>query len=336
MALSRDVHLQVEQAITGTVPRQQTQWPCRSLSDHRLDKESASNRRLINRMLSQNQSSIFLQAVTLAAALLILSVLPPPPHAYGLMLLPPEAPSSHGLGLESQAGPQPPCGTSPFPYYPDPDQSANVKSWSKADFGRDWKPPACTGWEDGGFTRLVTIAARFPYTSEADGLLRRMGAISALKGLRYWSTSHQQWRTLILDACALPGPDSDQCRRDFTPDEMREGKVLYFEEVDNISGKAIYRIRVLANSPNRLIFAVDNLSTIRYHLLPIFHAGELQSIYFLDRESDKVWRYYGMFRTGKRVNSLIAGNEASFVNRAVAFYRNLIGIPDTQEPPAAR
>jgi hypothetical protein len=43
-----------------------------------------------------------------------------------------------------------------------------------------------------------------------------------------------------------------------------------------------------------------------------------------------------MFRTGKRVNSLIAGNEASFVNRAVAFYRNLIGIPDTQEPPAAR
>ena len=117
---------------------------------------------------------------------------------------------------------------------------------------------------------------------------------------------------------------------------MREGRVLYYEEVDNLSGKAIYRMRILTNSPTRLVFAVENFSTIRYHLLPIFHPGELQSIYFLDRESDKVWRYYGMVRTGKRVNSLIAGNEASFVNRAVAFYRNLVGIPDTQEPPAPR
>jgi hypothetical protein len=287
-------------------------------------------------MVSQNALFLFPQAVTLAAILLLLSLLPLPKDAYGRMSSPLALQSRHGLGLESQSGPQPPCGTSPVPYYPDPDQSANVKSWSKADFGRDWKPPACTGWEDVGFTRLVTIAARLPYTSEADGLLRRMGAISALKGLRYWSTSHQQWRTLILDACALPGPDSDQCRRDFTPDEMREGRVLYYEEVDNLSGKAIYRMRILTNSPTRLVFAVENFSTIRYHLLPIFHPGELQSIYFLDREADKVWRYYGMVRTGKRVNSLIASNEASFVNRAVAFYRNLIGIPDTQEPPAAR
>jgi hypothetical protein len=287
-------------------------------------------------MLSRNESSMLLQAVTLSAVLLLLYVLALPPDAYGLMLLPPALQSNPGLNLDSQTGPQPPCGTSPVPYYPDPGQSANVKSWSKADFGSDWKLPACTGWEDVGFTRLVTIAARFPYTSEADGLLRRMGAISALKGPRYWSTSHKQWRTLILDACALPDPDSDQCRRDFTPDEMREGKVLYFEEVDNISGKAIYRIRILANSSTRLVFAVENVSTIRFHLLPIFHAGELQSIYFLDRESDKVWRYYGMVRSGKRVNSLIAGNEASFVNRAVAFYRNLVGVPDNQEPPASR
>ena len=287
-------------------------------------------------MLSQNQSSLFPRAVILAAVLMLVSVLPLAHDAYGRMLLPAGLPSSHALGGDSQTGPQPPCGTSPVPYYPGADQSANVKSWSKADLGSDWKPPACTGWEDVGFMRLVTIAARFPYTSEADGLLRRMGAISARKGLHYWSSSHQQWRTLILDACALPGLDSDQCRHDFTPDEMREGKVLYFEEVDNISGKAVYRIRILTSSPTRLVFAVENLSTIRYHLLPIFRPGELQSIYFLDRESDKVWRYYGMLRSGKRVNSLMAGNEASFINRAVAFYRILVGVPDTQEPPAAR
>jgi hypothetical protein len=41
-------------------------------------------------------------------------------------------------------------------------------------------------------------------------------------------------------------------------------------------------------------------------------------------------------RTGKNANGLIAGNESSSVNRAVAFYRYLVGIPATQEPPGAR
>jgi hypothetical protein len=59
-------------------------------------------------------------------------------------------------------------------------------------------------------------------------------------------------------------------------------------------------------------------------------------MYFLDRESDKVWRYYSIVRTGKNANGLIAGNGSSSVNRAVAFYRYLVGIPATQEPPGAR
>jgi hypothetical protein len=62
----------------------------------------------------------------------------------------------------------------------------------------------------------------------------------------------------------------------------------------------------------------------------------MQSIYFLDRESESVWRFYSIVRTGKNATRLIAGNESSAVNRSVAFYRNLVGIPTTQEPPAAR
>jgi hypothetical protein len=41
-------------------------------------------------------------------------------------------------------------------------------------------------------------------------------------------------------------------------------------------------------------------------------------------------------RIGKNANRMIAGNESSAVNRAVAFYRSLVGIPGEQEPPAAR
>ena len=78
------------------------------------------------------------------------------------------------------------------------------------------------------------------------------------------------------------------------------------------------------------------LRAMHYLFIPIFHPGGIQSIYFLDRESENVWRYYSIVRTGTYANQMIAGNESSAVNRAVAFYRHLVGIPTGQEPPAAR
>src|ERR1017187_2238963 len=236
----------------------------------------------------------------------------------------------------AQSGPQPPCGNEPAPPYPSLDSSAIVKLWSTSDAGRDWRPPACTGWAQVGFTTLVTAVARFRHTSETEALLRHIGAISELAGMRYWSTTQKEWQTLIVDAYALTGLQPGQRREDFTLDEMKEGKVLYFEQVDNLSGKAIYRMHIVEASASRLVFDVENVSTMRYFLLPILRPGDLQSMYFLDRESDSVWRYYSIVRTGKNANGLIAGNESSSVNRAVAFYRHLVGIPTAQEPPGAR
>jgi hypothetical protein len=75
---------------------------------------------------------------------------------------------------------------------------------------------------------------------------------------------------------------------------------------------------------------------MRYLFITFLHPGELQSIYFLDRESENVWRCYSLVRAGQNANRLILGNESSAINRAVAFYRSLAGIPTGQEPPAAR
>jgi len=237
---------------------------------------------------------------------------------------------------EPQAGPQPPCGRDRIPPYPGLDDSPIVESWSKSDLGREWRPAACTSWAAVGFTTLVVTAARFRYTSQVDGLVRHIGAISELAGMCYWSTTHQRWQTLVVEAHALNSLESGQRREDFEPGEMIEGKILYFEQVDNLSGKAIYRMNIAEASADRVVFDVENVSTLRYHFIPILHPGEMQSIYFLDRESDSVWRFYSIVRTGKNANGLIAGNESSSVNRAVAFYRYLVGVPTDQEPPAAR
>jgi hypothetical protein len=275
-------------------------------------------------------------ALTFSALILVLSAVYPDHEAHCFQVSPPTLRSASSIDVESELGPQPPCGNESTPPYPPLDDSAIVKSWSESDFGRNWRPPACIGWSAVGFTTLVTTVARFRYTSDAHGLLRHIGAISELAGMRYWSTTHKRWQTLVVDANALTDLQPGQYREDFTPDEMKEGKILYFQQVDNLSGKAIYRMHVAQASADRLVFDVENVSTMRYFFVPIFHPGEMQSIYFLDRESDNVWRYYNIVRMGRNANRLIAGNESSAVNRAVAFYRHLVGIPSDQEPPAAR
>jgi hypothetical protein len=236
----------------------------------------------------------------------------------------------------AQSGPQPPCGKEPVPPYAALDDPPSLKVWSESDFGHNWQPPACTGWAEPGFSSLITTVARFRYTAGAEGLLRHIGGISELAGMRYWSTTQKRWQTFIVAAHALTASTPTQRRKDFEPDEMKEGRVLYLEQADNVSGKAIYRMHIVKASAGRLVFDVENVSTIRYLFVTIFHPGEMQSIYFLDRESENVWRYYSIARTGRNANRLATRNESSSINRAVAFYRWLARIPTDQEPAAAR
>jgi len=79
----------------------------------------------------------------------------------------------------------------------------------------------------------------------------------------------------------------------------------------NLSGKAVFRLHIAEANSDRLVFDVANVTLMRYLLLPLFHPGEMQSVYYLDRESDDIWRYYSMARTGKNASSLTTGHEAS-------------------------
>jgi hypothetical protein len=195
-------------------------------------------------------------------------------------------------------------------------------------------PPACLGWAAPGFTTLVSTVARF-HTTGAEGLLHRIGEISGLTGMRYWSTTRQSWRTLIVSASALAGPEGGG-RPDFSAADLAPGSVRYFQQSDSLSGKAKYKMQMVSVAPDRLVFETENLTSLRYLLVPMFPPHELQAIYFLERESPGIWRYFSIARTGKNASSLAAGHDASAVNRAAAFFRYFAGIPTDQEPPAAR
>ena len=238
--------------------------------------------------------------------------------------------------LYAGTGPQPPCGgEAAVPSIPALADSPRIQVWTSSDLEAEWKPPECTGWKPSGFASVVVTAARFRFTAGMDGWRRKIGAVSRTAGILYWSTTQKRWQKLVLDAHALAGPDGGP-RSDFSADEVAEGRTLYFEQEDNVFGKAIFRLRIKGLSARRLVFDVENAGVVRYMMIPLFQPGELQSVYYLEQEDGNIWRYYSIARTRGKAATLITGHAASAVNRAVAFYRHLAGIPTDQEPPAAR
>lgn len=238
--------------------------------------------------------------------------------------------------LYAQTWPQPPCESQTSPPFPALEASPTVKVWNTSDADRAWKPSACTGWTQSDSATIVATAARFRVPGGMDALRRRIGAISETTGLLYWSSTQKRWQKLILDAHASTGPDGETRRRDFSPEEFAEGRTLYFEQEDNLFGAVNYRMRIRTATTARLVIDIENTSAIRYLSIPVFQAGDVQSITYLEKEGSDIWRYYAIARTSGKATSLIAGHEASAINRAVALYRRLAGIPPDQEPPAAR
>jgi hypothetical protein len=232
--------------------------------------------------------------------------------------------------------PRPPCGETPAPAYPDPGAGAAVQALTDASLDANWMPPDCAGWTSPGAKVLVGLAASFRDEATVDDLVARLGAITRLRAIKYWSVSDDAWRDLVTDAAAVNGADDRRRRPDFTANEMTPGTDLYFVQHDSrSSGEVLYRMQVREKRWDRLVVAVENASPIRLLLLTLFRPGDLQVVYFVERRIPGVWGYYSLSRTAKTTSVLAGGHEKSYVNRAVALYRRFAGIPTDQPPPAA-
>ena len=109
------------------------------------------------------------------------------------------------VGLGAQDMPVPPCGPPAQPAFPDPGAPPNLQVWNDRASNAAWVPPSCTGWTEPGFRMLVALAASFRFDGNGKDLLGRFGAVSAFRGIQYWSASDKSWRVLITDAAALEG-----------------------------------------------------------------------------------------------------------------------------------
>lgn len=201
-----------------------------------------------------------------------------------------------------------------------------------------WRAPACTHWPANSRSRhLVALAGRLHWTGDADALLGRVGAISSLRRLRYWSTSDKAWRAMVLDASAVTAPDGSGRRGDFTAAEMSNGLPRHYWIQDNRTGAAVYRIEVLEYGRDRVAVSQDNATPIRAYGLTLFEPGALQTVVFAERLSPTEWGLYLLSRIDAEGSSfLAAGHEASSANRALALFRHLAGLAPDDGPPLLR
>ena len=236
-------------------------------------------------------------------------------------------------GSTAVAQPVPPCppgNTDLVPAYGELGDLPIVQTWHDIDIT---DPEDCLDPMRGRMALVIALAVRFDGTLSLEDIATRIGAISATEGLPYWSITDQQWRPLVSESFAIDDPATRRRRPDFTAFEILSGRKLYFAQNDTRStGLNVYRLSATSVASDRLVVEVVNLTPIRFALITLFDPFALRSIHFVDRLETDVWGYYGI----SAVQADTAHQqEKSFVNRAGAYSRYLIGEPADREPPLA-
>ncbi|SKA37727.1 hypothetical protein SAMN02745126_05946 [Enhydrobacter aerosaccus] len=245
-----------------------------------------------------------------------------------------------GLALPALAqpavGPQPPCGSLPvYPPYGAVDGKPLVATWRNVDLHKlGWQVPSCMGW--GGDSRLVAaLAARFHSTRSLDELAAPLAAVSDYPAIKFWAITRREWRPMALAAWSVEGPDGKLRQPDPPVTALQPGRDFYYAEDAEMAGRAVYRLRVLEHSADRLVLETENVTPIRVAIVTLFEPAALQVATFLQRLDGDVWGLYEITRASADSSSMVAGYQSSYLNRLEAIRRLLAGQPLDRDPPIA-
>lgn len=229
----------------------------------------------------------------------------------------------------------PPCDGPPIPAYAPVGQPPATGVWSESELRRSaWQAADCLNWTTGRTRLAAALAGQFQFAGSLDELAARLGRISALKSVRYWSVTHKAWQDLVSDAGVLDGPQG-KARPDLGAGELAPGSAFYYFEVSH-GGRTVYRMTVQERTPARLVVSTENVTPIHVAFLTAFDPGGMQSVIFLDKRGPGLWSYYQTLRATEGASAIALSSDGSYINRLAALYRHTAGIPTDQEPPASR
>jgi hypothetical protein len=220
---------------------------------------------------------------------------------------------------EAPAAAQPvlPCNADPVPPYASLGEITVPQTWT----GLDWHPPDClSAWAPRN--KFVIALAGHIAVADRDALLARMGAISGMRGLQYYSVTESAWRVLIKDASALSEADPQRIRSDFTAEEVASGASLYFVEQDNRSSHpVVYRMRTTHADADRVVIETDNVTPVKSFLMTLFPPGSLRAAYIITRLQGSDWGLYVVSASSDDASSLVTLAKSSYENRAQALFQ---------------
>lgn len=234
----------------------------------------------------------------------------------------------------AEAEPVPPClgpDQAPVPAYATLGAEPNVGLWH--DVSLDFSG-ACPDALNGPASLVVALSGRFHHDGAVAELAARIGSVSTLEGLPYWSVSDGRWRPLVTMSHAIVGPASAERRADFTARDILSGETLYMAKRDTRShGLNVYTLQAISPAEDQLVVTTTNLSAIRFLFATLFEPPALVSTLVFTRLHGNEWGYYS-FMVVKEGG--VRGREASLINRAAAFGRLFTGQRPDAEPPFAR
>jgi hypothetical protein len=234
---------------------------------------------------------------------------------------------------KTASGPLLPCAGSSarsVPGYGEPNAQPQVGVWRDIELNA---ADSCLGTVTGHFELVIALAGRFESAESLTEIAKRIGAVSSIRGLKYWSVTDEKWRPLSTNAFAVRDVFGPIARADFSAAEVLSGDALFFSRDDSRStGQTLYEARAVAVSEDSLMLETRNVTAVQLLLFTLFEAGELRSIHYLHHDAGSRWNYYGL--TAARTLGVLS-DERSFINRAAAYFRYLADQPADGASPLA-
>lgn len=224
------------------------------------------------------------------------------------------------------------CGSAPPPPYPAHDKPALVHSWLRGGH-QDGALPDCNGLRNRDVELLVRVTARFTSTQDTAAMLGRLGMLSSLKGMAYWSYTEKKRQVLVRESFAVDQPGSMKPRVDFTTAEMRSGNTLFFAQSDNRAGTLVpYSLQVLSAGPERLVLRVENVGDLRYLGFKLVGAHDMQWVLALEPMGNGHWGYRSLLGLCHLGMGGAEQHRLSNLARSVAMFDHLTGRQTDIEP----
>jgi hypothetical protein len=152
-------------------------------------------------------------------------------------------------------------------------------------------------------------------------------AISSLAGIEYYSASRKQMRTFYEYSRVIDSPESQKVLDDPFFDEPPASLCIYARQKDLSFGDNIYRYDFFTDL-DYLIFTQENLTSMRYGIIPALGKNKLHSIAAVIDTGDALLLYSASMADAPSIPGFTKRISNSFTNRIAAVLKWFSGQAD--------